>query len=514
MPPSRHHAQHHSDPIHVPLEVIRLGRQLTAQPDLPSMFQLLARESAKLMGAESASVLLLDPERSELWSQVSVDGEVIRFDCRLGIAGAALSSGQLINVTDARHDDRFYTAIDAKTRKQTRTLLAVPLRASTGTIFGVLEVINKQRGAFTRSDEAIAQTLADHVAYPLESARLVQHLRQHQRAIEEENASLRREVTERFSTQNLIGNSLRMQNIIRLIDQVRDSSVDVLITGENGTGKELIAKAIHFNSPRAQQPFVPLNCAALPETLLETELFGIEEKIATDVKARKGKFEQAQGGTLFLDEIGDLGFPAQAKILRALQERVIDRVGGQKPIPVDVRVIAATNKDLEAAIQAQTFRMDLYYRLNVVRIQTPALREIPEDIPLLANYFLSKYCREFGKEEKKFSAGALRSLQYYSWPGNIRQLENEIKRLVVMLRRTIITADDVDAHIRTMAVPTPADPQPSGWSLPQAVSELEQKMIREALLVCHNNQVQTAKRLGLSRQGLIKKMKRYGICGS
>ncbi|MER3446600.1 MAG: hypothetical protein C4291_07030 [Candidatus Dadabacteria bacterium] len=216
----------------------------------------------------------------------------------------------------------------------------------------------------------------------------------------------------------------------------------------------------------------------------------------------------ANGGTLFLDEIGDLSLPAQAKVLRVLQEGVIERVGGRKEIPVDIRVLAATNKDLEAEIKKGNFRKDLYYRLKIIHIQMPALREIPEDIPLLANYFLSNYCREMGKEPKKLTPGALRYLMSYSWPGNVRELENNIKRLVVLTPRRVITEADLPEDIRSVGERTP---MLRTHSFKETVEELEKRLISEALQMCHQNQLQAAKALGLSRQGLIKKMKRYGI---
>ena len=209
---------------------------------------------------------------------------------------------------------------------------------------------------------------------------------------------------EGFSTQKIVGMSHKVESIIRLIDQIRDCSVDVLIQGESGTGKELVARALHYNSPRANGPFVALNCAALPDNLVEAELFGIEKGVATGVERRTGKFEAANRGTLFLDEIGDLNLTAQAKLLRALQERAVDRVGTTKPIPIDIRIIAATNRDLLGAIREKQFREDLYYRVKVIRIQTPPLREITEDIPLLANHFLEKHCQAMNVESKKLHA--------------------------------------------------------------------------------------------------------------
>ena len=209
-------------------------------------------------------------------------------------------------------------------------------------------------------------------------------------------------MTKQFSTDNVVGSSPKLRKVLRLIEQIRDTSVDVLITGESGTGKELIAKTIHYASPRARKPFMALNCAALPDTLLESELFGIEKGVATGVEKRMGQFEAANGGTLFLDEIGDLSLTAQAKILRVLQERVVQRLGARSEISIDVRVLAASNKNLEVAIKERKFREDLYYRLNVIYIELPPLREIREDIPQLANHFLARFCQEMKKAPMTF----------------------------------------------------------------------------------------------------------------
>ena len=309
----------------------------------------------------------------------------------------------------------------------------------------------------------------------------------------------------------IIGPGPKIQQVVRLVERIRDSAVNVLITGESGTGKELVAKAFHYTSPRARRPFVALNCAALPETLLESELFGIEKGVATGVQSRTGQFEKANGGTLFLDEIGDLSLTAQAKILRVLQERVLERVGGRAPIPVDVRVLAATNKDLEAEIVRGGFREDLFYRIKVVHLHMPPLRDIREEIPLLANHFLKEYCRETGRGAVEFSGEVLRKLAAAAWPGNVRQLRNEVMRLAACARGPVITEDDL---WEGMPVPAPDQPpakRATAQSLKRAVEELERKMIAEALQGTRNNQQQAAKLLGLSRQGLINKMKRYSI---
>jgi Nif-specific regulatory protein len=286
----------------------------------------------------------------------------------------------------------------------------------------------------------------------------------------------------------------------------------VLITGESGTGKEMAARAVHFTSPRARKPFVALNCAALPETLVESELFGIEKGVATGVNQRIGQFEKANGGTLFLDEIGDLSMTAQAKILRVLQERMVERVGGRGPVPVDVRLLAATNKDLDAEIAKGSFREDLYYRIKVIHIQMPPLRDVREDVPLLARHFLREYCREMGREAMEFSPAILRKLTSSPWPGNVRQLRNEVMRLAACAQGNTITEEDFfDDDIVTGPAPPQPPPGVKTQSLKKAITDLERQMIQETLTATRNNQQQTARLLGLSRQGLINKLKRYAI---
>jgi Nif-specific regulatory protein len=494
--------------------ILNICRTMNAEKELPTLLNLIAREATRLMEADRSSVFLLDRERHELWSIVTLDGERIRFDARLGLTGAVAMTGQTINVEDAYQDSRFYKEVDARTGYRTGNMLIVPLRNHEGQVIGTFQVLNKKNRNFTKDDEDVLQTFALHVATTIETAQLVDQLKHHREQLLEENTQLWKEVEGRFSTQNIIGTSPQIQNIVRLIEQISDSSVNVLITGESGTGKELVAKAIHYNSSRARGSFVTLNSAAMPESLVESELFGIEKGTATGVERRIGKFEVAHGGTLFLDEIGDLSLTSQAKILRALQEGVIERVGGRKEIPVDVRVLAATNKDLEVEIEKGYFRRDLYYRLKVIHIEMPALREVPEDIAFLVNFFLAKYCREMKKEQKKPVPGVLRCLMNYAWPGNVRQLENEIKRLVVLTPRKIITEEDLSEIIRRSSnkrMPLRLMP---ARKLKDAVEELERGMVMEALEINRQNQRQTAKALGLSRWGLIKKMKRYGIKAS
>ncbi len=486
--------------------LLHICQKMNSERDLGTLLDLIAHESTHLLEAERATIFLLDREANELWSKVALgSSQILRFDARLGVAGAATMSGELINVSDAYQDRRFYAGFDESTGFHTRTLLAAPLRNYAGEILGAFEVVNKRSGTFTGEDEEILKSLAAHAAVAIQTAQLVGDLRRDREELAEQNTQLRREVGNRFATSNIIGASEPIQEVLRLIERIRDSSVNVLITGESGTGKELVARAIHYSSRRAHRPFVALNCAALPETLVESELFGVERGVATGVMPRIGQFEAAAGGTLFLDEIGDLSLTAQAKILRVLQERVVERLGGRRPVPVDVRVLSATNKDLEGEIRQGKFREDLYYRLKVVYVRLPSLRAIRQDIPHLANHFLAQQCRETGEARMEYSPGALARLTAHDWPGNVRQLENEVKRLVACARGSTIQESEV---LEGMTAGVESE-RPS--SMGNAVEALERRMILDALGAAGGNQSQAARMLGLSRQGLIKKMKRYGL---
>jgi len=413
--------------------------------DLAELLDHLAHEAAELLGAERASVFLLDESRSELTSQVALGSDrVLSFDARLGIAGAVALGGESIVVPDAKSDDRFYPGIDQRTGFVTRSILAAPLLDPSGESIGAIEVLNRKQGTFDDADREVLESVARHAARAIGDARAIRELRA-------QNERLRRDAKRLYSTEAIVGTHPRVRAIVQLIEEIRDTSVNVLVTGETGTGKELIARAIHGSSPRA-------------------------------------------GGPLFLDEIGDLPAAAQAKILRALQERIVERVGGRNPVPVDVRVVAATNRDLGGG----DFRADLYYRLKVVHIETPALREIPEDIPLLAGRLLARKCADLGREPKRLAPDAVRRLRAHAWPGNVRELENEMTRLAAAVRRDEIRAEDLSL---------PEGPGGPG-TLKDAVAALERQMIDDALRACGGNKAQAARRLGLSRQGFLNKLRR------
>ena len=307
----------------------------------------------------------------------------------------------------------------------------------------------------------------------------------------------------------MIGSSPAMKKIYSLIEKAATSQAKVLIIGENGTGKELIARAIHHTGNRAAAPFVTINCAAIPESLIESELFGHEKGAFTGAHAmHRGKFEQAHGGTLFLDEIGDTSLMVQAKILRAVEENIIQRVGGEKTIPLDVRIIAATNKDLNQEMQQGNFREDLFYRLNVITLYVPPLRDHQEDIEDLVQYFLQQFCEANGMPQKKLHRKALATLFHYDWPGNVRQLRNVIERLVVLSENQIINATETDEALQKI-IPNPQETIYT--TLRDAREQFEREFILKTLL-CHHWKIQpAADTLGIERTHLWKKMKRYGI---
>ena len=487
-------------------------RRIHSERELVPLMNLLAREVKDLLRADLVSVFLFDRQKCELCSLISLDNQKICFDARLGVAGAAAMKGKTINVADAYEHQLFYKEVDSRTGYRTKTILAVPIKNIREEVIGVCEAINKLEGIFTSDDTELLETFASHAASAIETALMIDSLKKEQGKNEPKDKLQHKIEVGQSYLRKIVGVSPEIEAIIRLIDQIRESSVDVLIQGESGTGKELVAKALHYNSPRYDQPFLALNCAALPDNLVEAELYGIEKGVATGVDKRTGKFEAANGGTLFLDEIGDLSLTAQAKMLRVLQERTVDRVGGQRPIPVDVRIIAASNKNLEDASKASTFRADLYYRLKVVRVHTPALREIPDDIPLMANQFLATHCALLKMEPKQFTPGAMERLSSYAWPGNARQLENEIKRLVASVRGRTIGDEQLDLPVET---PKPLGQENAnyynGKTIGEVVEAIEQRMIEEALLKAGGNKAKAAEALGLSRQGLLKKIKRLAI---
>ncbi len=361
--------------------------------------------------------------------------------------------------------------------------------------------------------EAMKHGAADYVTKPvdIDALQLTIERTLDVEALREENAALRQRLGEQFDFGNIIGRSAAMQKVFETLSLVAPSDATVLVTGESGTGKELIANAIHQNSNRSSGPFIKVNCAALHENLLESELFGHEKGSFTGAdRQRKGRFELASHGTLFLDEIGDMSMQTQAKILRVLQEGELERLGGSETVKVDVRLIAATHRDLDKMVAEGTFRQDLFFRLSVVPVELPPLRERSEDIPLLADFFLKRYSKKNRKDIKGFHPQALVLLARYAWPGNIRELENSIERAVILCLGEQITPRELPPQmVPEDFVRSVADPAVPATGL--TLKDVEREVIRATLEQTGGNRSRAAKLLGIARQTLLNKIREYGL---
>ncbi|HZP48924.1 MAG TPA: sigma-54 dependent transcriptional regulator [Vicinamibacterales bacterium] len=377
-------------------------------------------------------------------------------------------------------------------------------------------VLISGHGNIESAVRAIKLGAFDFVEKPLSLEKTVLVIRNalRQRRLEAENKALRAKVDR---TQTMVGESYAMRQLREQVAMAAPTNGRVLIYGENGTGKELVARTVHALSRRRHAAFVEVNCAAIPEELIESELFGhVRGAFTGAVADRRGKFETADGGTIFLDEIGDMSLKTQAKVLRVLQEQTVDAVGGKTTIKVDVRVLAATNKELQAEIRAGRFREDLYFRLNVIPIFVPPLRDRREDIPLLADHFMADLAREYGRRAKSFEATARSVLQAYTWPGNVRELRNVIERLMIMVPGDVITADDLgflDPSGFARGAP-PADAPEGRLTLHEARDRFERDLILRTLAEQQGNMSRTAEVLGVERSNLYRKMKAFGIAPS
>jgi len=386
---------------------------------------------------------------------------------------------------------------------------------------GIIPIVVTGYGTVKDAVDAIKRGAADFVAKPFQFEELlhVLHTSLEQRRLKNENAYLRQQLDQRYGLGAMIGRSQRMRALFQLIETVAPTPTTILINGETGTGKEMVARAIHQTSPRRLQRFVALNCSAIPETLLEAELFGhVRGAFTGAVGSRQGRIEQADRGTLFLDEVGTMAMALQMKLLRVLQEREFERVGDGKPVKVDVRIVAATNSDLAKMVKDGTFREDLYYRLNVIQIELPPLRDRKEDIPLLVQHFVEKYATTIVKPQNGSSDGrvlvsqdAMRRMMAYQWPGNVRQLENAVERALALLAgRTTIDVTDLPPEIQAAAATTvpSLDFPESGVDLPTIVEQIERELIGQALSRTGGNKAAAAGLLNLKRTTLVEKLKR------
>ncbi len=426
-----------------------------------------------------------------------------------GITGTVVKTGHHLIIPDISHSEIYINKTGAETRQiqQNRrvSFISVPIKSDNVTI-GTLNI-----SCCKLNDEALQQyfKLLSVIASMIARAvKIRQGLREEKEHLIAENDRLKQELKERYQPANIIGKAQSIQEVFDLIAQVSTSEATVLVGGETGTGKELVAHEIHYTSLRANMPFVKVNCAALPESIIESELFGHEKGAFTDAhKLRKGRFELADGGTLFLDEIGDLSAQMQVKLLRAIQEQEFERVGGVKTIKVNVRIIAATHKNLEEEIAKGTFREDLYYRLNVFPIHIPPLRDRTSDIILLCDHFIDKYNKKNHRRIKRITSSAIDLLMMYHWPGNVRELENCIERAVLLSKDDVIHAYNLPPSLQS------AESSNTQFSstLTHAVEELERELIADALKNVRGNRAKAARNLGISERIMGLRVEKYGI---
>ncbi len=521
-----------------------LGCAFSEQIELDELVPLVIAKSREVLDASAASVLLLEPETGQLYfpwvaeedPEVAARVSKLRFPAERGIAGAVLREGKAVRVDDVQGDARFYDGIDRDTGFTTRAVLCAPLITRQGAI-GVIQIVNRRDGgAFTDDDLELLQALAGNIAVAMENARLYSRVKASAQILRAQVGALRRDQARRDRFAEMIGSGPAMAEVFRLMESAAASPIAVLIEGETGTGKELVARGIHRAGARADGPFLAVNCAAVTETLLESELFGHRRGAFTGAtQDQRGLFEAAGGGTIFLDEIGEMPFAMQAKMLRVVQEGEVIPVGDTRPRAVDVRIISATNRDLNAEVAHERFRQDLFYRLSVFPIPLPPLRERREDIPLLAERILQQAAINHKKQIGGIEPGAVELLAGFDWPGNVRELENELERAVALAREgEIIGPQHLSAKLAAAAgaevpaaapalspaidgnggdVPVapiaavPAEPP----SLRQARADFEASFIRQALAQNGRNVSRTARVIGLSRVMLQKKMKEYNL---
>ncbi len=473
--------------------------------DLDKLLELVIASAARVMKAKAASLLLVDPKTNTLFFQVATGEkrkEVKEYRIKMGqgIAGTVAQTGQSLLIADVQKDPRWFKEISESIRFETQSIACVPLKRE-DEILGVMQIIDKEDGSpLSQKDMLLLDEFASLAALSLGHAQNFQKVKREIQDLKEE-LKVRHE---------MIGKSNPLEKVIADGLKVANSKASALILGESGTGKELLARLIHRAGPRKSKPLVVLNCAAMPETLLEDELFGHEKGAFTGAVNRKiGKFELAHEGTIFLDEIGEMTPGMQAKLLRVLQEGNFYRVGGNIPISVDVRVLSATNKKLDEEVAENRFREDLYYRLNVVQINMPTLRERREDIPLLADYFLSIFREETVNPNMTISQAAYDKMVQYDWPGNIRELRNAVERAVVMGNGKEILPEDLPITSSRTNYPGLR----VGLTLDEALNQFKKEFIVLNLKNTGGNRSKAAKIMDIQRTYLSRLISKYDVKG-
>lgn len=474
--------------------------------DINALLAHILESAMRIVVGEAASILLVDSNKQILRFEVALGPKgldakksVVKMD--EGIAGWVVKNNRSLIVNDAENDPRYSPAVQLSTGYKTRNMLAVPMRVKDECI-GVIEILNKQgETGFTLSDLEVLEILANQAAIAYHNASYLQRSRDEIFVLQDQIATDR-------GYHTLIARSPVILEKLDIVERVAKSDSSVLILGESGVGKELFAEQLHLKSDRVSGPFVRVNCAALPEGLLESELFGHVKGAFTDAIAnRKGRFEIADKGTIFLDEIGDLPLSLQSKLLRVIQNKSFERVGSSETITVDVRIIAATNRDIERLVAEQKFRSDLYYRLNVLPLYIPPLRQRIEDIPELANFFLKKFRHEVKKEFLGFSEGAMSAILSYSWPGNIREFENTVERACVIGKPPYIKEEDLLLNIRAM----PDNNSYTDKSLKSVLNLFKKHYLQKVLEENDWNQTTAAQVLDIQRTYLSRLIKELEI---
>jgi len=485
-----------------------LSSSLELEKSLGSILKILA-ESLEM---KRGTITLVDPRTNELHIEVAhglsaQEKERGRYKIGEGITGRVVETGEPMVVKDIEAEPHFLNRTQARRDLQERkfAFLCVPIKVG-NKIIGALSVDHLFKGDISyEEDIKLLTIIASMVGQAVKVRDLAEKEKQ---AVVAENVQLRQQLKGKYKFGNVIYSSPVMETVLESARQVAQSQATIVLRGESGTGKELVASAIHYASPRSDKPFIKVACAALPENLLESELFGYEKGAFTGATERKlGRFEMAHGGTIFLDEIGDLTLATQVKLLRVLQEKEFVRLGGTQTIKVDVRVICATHQDLEKMVKEKKFREDLFYRINVFPVYLPPLRERKEDIPLLVAHFTHKYNKENNKSIEGVNRAALDILMAHDWPGNVRELENVIERAVVLCQKELISPADLPANLSQQAV---VEVAPSGATLPRIVESIEKQKIKEALAQ-HKTQRRAAKALGITERMLGYKIQKYGI---
>jgi transcriptional regulator with GAF, ATPase, and Fis domain len=481
-------------------EIVDIAAQWRQELDLNRLLEQIAEAATRLLDCERASIFLWDKPNKTLIGRPALgveDGE-LRIPEKTGVVGRVVETGEAERVNASEDRGQIDRSVDQQLAFVTRSLLCVPLKIQ-GERLGAFEVLNKRDDFFTNDDEQALTELATHAASALSTTQQYGRLRDtHQRVVEEAASSIR-----------MIGDCPSMENLRKTIDRVAPTDLSVLILGENGTGKEVVSQQIHYQSKRRDAPFIAVNCAAIPDTLLESELFGHEKGSFTDAReTRLGKFELASDGTLFLDEIGDMSLSGQAKLLRVLEEKVVVRVGGSETIHTDVRMLAATNQNLSELVRDKKFREDLFYRLNVVSLELPPLRERGEDITLLAEFFLNDFSQRAGRRTPKLTAAAQKRLRAHRWPGNVRELRNLVEGLAYLT-----SGNQIDSHDLNF-ITAPAGK--GGWEagdlpLTDATQAFQREYIQQQVRQTGGNMTLASERLGLHRSNLYRKMKQLGM---